>query len=224
QTSRRRPRRTNTRIVENPDCTWRRSGRAAARRHRLVTANLIRLPNFHLLPPTLWKRRYRGSKRESAQLRHVRISERWRRSFQEPQVESGSKSTTAIHGAKLMVPTPNDNSLRDGLRSAEHSYIPALQSARVRQTPSFRLKQKRMISIVDNSLIERGRLATDDLSVKLSTTSSRAAMAWRARKYGSPASLLHASDVSVKPQHQDFAIAIQLGVIGTPALWAMWKC
>ena len=79
-----------------------------------------------------------------------------------------------------------------------------------------------MISIVDNSLIERGRLATDDLSVKLSTTSSRAAMAWRARKYGSPASLLIASEVPVKPHNQTFAIAIQLGVIGTLALRATW--
>jgi len=79
-----------------------------------------------------------------------------------------------------------------------------------------------MISIVDNSLIERGRLATDDLSVKLSTTSSRAAMAWRARKYGSPASLLIASEVPVKPHNQTFAIAIQLDVIGTLALRAMW--
>jgi hypothetical protein len=45
-------------------------------------------------------------------------------------------------------------------------------------------------------------------------------MAWRARKYGSPASLPIA--VTVNPTIQTFAIAIQLGVIGTLALRAMW--
>jgi O-antigen ligase len=59
-------------------------------------------------------------------------------------------------------------------------------------------------------------------AVNLSTTSLRAAMAQRARKYGSPASLPIASEVTVNPHNQTFAIAVQLGVIGTLALWAMW--
>jgi hypothetical protein len=41
-------------------------------------------------------------------------------------------------------------------------------------------------------------------------------------QYGSPASLPIASEVTVNPHNQTFAIAIQLGVIGTLALWAMW--
>ena len=39
---------------------------------------------------------------------------------------------------------------------------------------------------------------------------------------GRPASRPIASEVTVNPHNQTFAIAIQLGVIETLALWAMW--
>jgi O-antigen ligase len=38
----------------------------------------------------------------------------------------------------------------------------------------------------------------------------------------SPASIPIASEITVNPHNQTLAIAIQLGVIGTLALWAMW--
>ena len=76
--------------------------------------------------------------------------------------------------------------------------------------------------LVLKSSIEIHDLATDDLSGESVNDKLTCRHGWRARKYGSPASLLIASEVPVNCHNQTFAIAIQLGVIGMLAPWAMW--